>query len=301
MPARASTTSTPSRRRSPAGCRNSTLLSHDLFEGMFARAGLASDIEVVEEFPVALRCRRRCATIAGRAATGSCCRGFSGAAGSRGRADRASAHSGDRPLENAGQSAAHAVGAGWRSRLAGRMDAAVRRRSGLDHFRRSRRSCCRRLIPVVRRDPSAPRRHHARAAICARSAAICGSPATQSALHGHVPGASGVADERCDRAHLVPSVRHAPQSARMGHRRPRRRSAPGSIFSASIGAWPAPWSSPPRRSFVAWLSGHGSVAAGGAIRGALGRFAGGRALGQPVAARRRAARRCRTPTRAPCG
>ena len=30
----------------------SALLSHDLFEGVFARAGLASDIEVVEEFPV---------------------------------------------------------------------------------------------------------------------------------------------------------------------------------------------------------------------------------------------------------
>ena len=29
----------------------STLLSHDLYEGTFARAGLASDIEVVEEFP----------------------------------------------------------------------------------------------------------------------------------------------------------------------------------------------------------------------------------------------------------
>ncbi|WP_339077332.1 glucoamylase family protein [Acetobacter sp. AC2005] len=28
-----------------------TLLSHDLFEGIFARAGLASDIEVIEEFP----------------------------------------------------------------------------------------------------------------------------------------------------------------------------------------------------------------------------------------------------------
>src|SRR5690606_20950522 len=27
------------------------LLSHDLFEGVFARAGLASDIEVVEDFP----------------------------------------------------------------------------------------------------------------------------------------------------------------------------------------------------------------------------------------------------------
>jgi hypothetical protein len=30
---------------------DSTLLSHDLLEGIFARAGLASDIEVVEEFP----------------------------------------------------------------------------------------------------------------------------------------------------------------------------------------------------------------------------------------------------------
>jgi cyclic beta-1,2-glucan synthetase len=30
---------------------DNTLLSHDLFEGTFARAGLASDIEVVEEFP----------------------------------------------------------------------------------------------------------------------------------------------------------------------------------------------------------------------------------------------------------
>ncbi|KAB7644501.1 glycosyl transferase [Polymorphobacter fuscus] len=30
----------------------SSLLSHDLFEGVFARAGLASDVEVVEDFPV---------------------------------------------------------------------------------------------------------------------------------------------------------------------------------------------------------------------------------------------------------
>ncbi|BBI52612.1 hypothetical protein HORIV_50330 [Vreelandella olivaria] len=28
-----------------------SLLSHDLFEGVFARAGLASDIEVIEDFP----------------------------------------------------------------------------------------------------------------------------------------------------------------------------------------------------------------------------------------------------------
>ncbi|HEU4517728.1 MAG TPA: protein ndvB, partial [Steroidobacteraceae bacterium] len=32
--------------------RDGTLLSHDLFEGTFARAGLVSDIEVVEEFPL---------------------------------------------------------------------------------------------------------------------------------------------------------------------------------------------------------------------------------------------------------
>ena len=30
---------------------DNTLLSHDLLEGIFARAGLVSDIEVVEEFP----------------------------------------------------------------------------------------------------------------------------------------------------------------------------------------------------------------------------------------------------------
>ncbi|WP_417532447.1 GH36-type glycosyl hydrolase domain-containing protein, partial [Marinobacter lipolyticus] len=30
---------------------NNTMLSHDLFEGVFARAGLVSDVEVVEEFP----------------------------------------------------------------------------------------------------------------------------------------------------------------------------------------------------------------------------------------------------------
>ena len=56
-----------------------TMLSHDLFEGIFARAGLVSDIEVVEEFPsrydvAAAR------SIAGRAATGNCCRGCWGGA-----------------------------------------------------------------------------------------------------------------------------------------------------------------------------------------------------------------------------
>ena len=81
---------------------DSTLLSHDLFEGIFARAGLASDIEVVEEFParydVAARRHHRWA------------RGdwqlLPWLAGSRTRCP------GDRPLEDARQSAANTVGTG---------------------------------------------------------------------------------------------------------------------------------------------------------------------------------------------
>ena len=53
--ARESTTSMSSRRRLQGQIPENTVLSHDLLEGIFARAGLASDIEVVEEFPVALR------------------------------------------------------------------------------------------------------------------------------------------------------------------------------------------------------------------------------------------------------
>ena len=45
-----------------------SLLSHDLFEGVFARAGLASDIEVIEDF--------LSVSTAGPAATGSCCPGY---------------------------------------------------------------------------------------------------------------------------------------------------------------------------------------------------------------------------------
>jgi len=53
---------------------DSTLLSHDLFEGVFARAGLASDVEWSRSSPPATM-SPPCATIAGRAAIGSCCPG----------------------------------------------------------------------------------------------------------------------------------------------------------------------------------------------------------------------------------
>ena len=58
---------------------DNTLLSHDLFEGLFARAALATDIELFEEFPSHYRSRPPGST-GGREATGSFCPGLSGKA-----------------------------------------------------------------------------------------------------------------------------------------------------------------------------------------------------------------------------
>ena len=147
------------------------LLSHDLFEGVFARAGLASDVEVVEEFPARYDVGAF-ATTAGRAATGSCCRGFSGAGPRRREPSRHRATSGDRPLEDARQSASHALGARGRPRLARRLDAPVSRRLIWTGFvvaddRAADADSGR------RRDPATPPRGDAIAAIRARSGAIC--------------------------------------------------------------------------------------------------------------------------------
>ena len=122
---------------------DSTLLSHDLFEGVFARAGLASDVEVVEEFPArydvdALRHHRWARGdwqllpwILGRGPRPP-------------DADRPSgSHSGDRPLEDAGQSAPHASPRRWPSSPCS-PDGSCRstpRSSGPRSC--SRRSCCR--------------------------------------------------------------------------------------------------------------------------------------------------------------
>ena len=74
------------------------LLSHDLFEGIFARAGLVTDIEFFEEFPGALR--DRC----GPAAPLGARRLAASAMGSRARSrrrepPRADAHPVDRSVE----------------------------------------------------------------------------------------------------------------------------------------------------------------------------------------------------------
>ena len=107
---------------------DSTLLSHDLFEGVFARAGLASDVEVVEEFPArydvgAIRHHRWARGdwqllpwIFGRATE---------------------RHPGGRPLEDARQSAPNAVGARRGARSARRLDVVASRGADLDALRRS--------------------------------------------------------------------------------------------------------------------------------------------------------------------
>ena len=50
-PARGSTTSTPSSAAMADRVPENALLSHDLFEGVFARAGLVTDVELFDEFP----------------------------------------------------------------------------------------------------------------------------------------------------------------------------------------------------------------------------------------------------------
>ena len=119
----------------------STLLSHDLFEGIFARAGLASDIEVVEEFParydVAARRHHRWARGDWQLLPWLC------AVADRGVPGR------HRPLEDARQSAANAVRAGLHARLAGRLGIAARRRVGVDRLHSRRRSLLPTFIPVI--------------------------------------------------------------------------------------------------------------------------------------------------------
>ena len=56
--ARASTTSMPSSRRCGDRFPENRILSHDLLEGCYARSGLLSDVELFEDYPVALPGRR---------------------------------------------------------------------------------------------------------------------------------------------------------------------------------------------------------------------------------------------------
>ena len=93
-----------SRRPWRARCRKTRLLSHDLLEGIFARAALATDIELFEEFPSHYE--------ASAARQHRWARGdwqllpwIFGHGGLTERCRHACKHSRDQPLENAGQPA----------------------------------------------------------------------------------------------------------------------------------------------------------------------------------------------------
>ena len=138
------------------------LLSHDLFEGIFARAGLVTDIEFFEEFPshyeVAVVRQHRWA------------RGdwqllpwIIGHAPDKSGADRDSA---DRPVEDARQSPPHTVGPGRLSDFDCRLDAAVRCALDLDDIRaRMYRYPCpfTGLLGAIPRRRGISKRSHARA------------------------------------------------------------------------------------------------------------------------------------------
>ena len=141
-----------------------TLLSHDLFEGIFARAGLASDIEVVEEFParydVAAARQHRWARgdwqlLPWISAARRCRR--------RPEHERAAA---DRPLEDARQPAPVALGAGQPGGAGRRLDAAAAGRGRLDGLHpvddrvADAAPGLRRVVPRRARDPA---RSHLRA------------------------------------------------------------------------------------------------------------------------------------------
>ena len=57
------------------------MLSHDLFEGIFARCALVTDVEFFDDFPATYTTSRPRASTAGCAATGSSCPGLIGRAG----------------------------------------------------------------------------------------------------------------------------------------------------------------------------------------------------------------------------
>ena len=159
-----------------------SLLSHDLFEGIFARAGLASDVEVVEEFParydVASMRQHRWVRgdwqllpwIFGRKD-----------AGAEQHVAAAQPHTADRRMENAGQPAPLAVGADERGRAGRRMDAAARTRRCNGARTSSWRSGCRPCCPRSRESCRAARPSPC-AATCARCAPTSSLALAQIAL-----------------------------------------------------------------------------------------------------------------------
>ena len=210
------------------------LLSHDLFEGIFARAGLASDIEVVEEFPsrydVAARRQHRWT------------RGDWQLLPWIARARRAEPDAVPpaigrwKMVDNLRRTL---LGAAASSALLAWLDAADARLPSRGPRSSSRPSrsppSCPSLFAMVPRRRRHPLRSHLRALAADLRLAL----SAELAL-ARLPGRPGLADGRCDRAgrSFVLFV-NPPTSAGVDHRRAGQRQPRGSTCPASTGGWRA--------------------------------------------------------------
>ena len=233
-PARASTTSTRSRRRSAGRVPENTLLSHDLFEGIFARAGLVTDVELFEEFPAHYE-------VAARAAASLGARRLAAAAlDPRARRD---GRAGRDPRSGAGRCRQPAPHAARRRPPSCRWSPAwiAARRVAPRRGRRSSSSTLAvpALLPVLGGPDPAAARASRSAATCARSAAIVALAASQIGLDAHDARPPGLADGRRDRAHARPPVRDRRRLLEwVTAAQAKARLAPRSR-AASTGGWPA--------------------------------------------------------------
>jgi cyclic beta-1,2-glucan synthetase len=182
----------------------SSLLSHDLFEGIFARAGLARDVEVVEEFPARydVRSLRQHRWVRGDWQLLPWIFGRTDAGAARAR-PRHSAPAADRlwkMLDNLRRSlsAPPARGAG------GRVDAALSGALGWTLFVRAGVGACRRCCRargLMPRRSTVTLRSHLRALRCDLLLAVA---QTACCLDAGLPGLAHV---RRHRAHAVARVR----------------------------------------------------------------------------------------------
>ena len=214
---------------------DSTMLSHDLFEGVFARSGLVSDIEVVEEFParydVAAARQHRWAR--GDWQLLPWMLGLVKGTGRRKSAGFVPAIGFWKMFDNlrrtlSAPAAIVALLAGWTLPLPAAL--------ALDGLRRCWSSRCRRSCRSL-------------AALLPRHAGITDAQPYRCPRHGYRVGAvpdrasrrlsrpSCLADGGCDRPDAVPARRQPAAAARVDHRGPVQAAACAPAGSASTARW----------------------------------------------------------------
>ena len=185
------------------------LLSHDLFEGIFARTGLVTDLELFEEFPSHYESAASAAAPLGAGRLAAAALDPRTGPGRR-PSGGDPAH---RPMEDAGQPAPDAVGPRGMADARRELDASPWRASPVDETRARRHRDAR---------PD-PRLHGDRAGASgdlqaqspSRARPECRRRRHSDRTGHHLPCPSSLADERRRRADARPSVRHATAAARV--------------------------------------------------------------------------------------